>query len=323
MISRSFILLLVLSAAMIGSVSAINSTISAEQVSSYSIVPPTDYIIYSIIIDPVPIGINQSHVLNYNGQVYLLTIGTTSTLAIYHTFDISLTEPNGNTSTVQLTHVGVQQNYKTTIQPIYLEMQSISNPLVTIDLYAGLTPLTAAFNTVMMTGYNRSTAIPFTAASGTLGTVTNVFCEIMTMDEFQNNVVNWDPFNGITRLGSQVVEWTWTKVLGLFNAIPVIGPMFVSIMSAVGTIGGEILFWLLWFIENLPAMIAAVEVTICMFAFIMAGKNPKPEIVAKNIYNYNVAAVMGIVGGISVLVSWLAPLMQVIAAVIEIIKRII
>jgi len=315
----SLILLLILSAAMIGSASAIHSTITAEQVSQYSIVSPTDYIIYEIIIDPLPIGTNQTHVLNYNGQSYLLTIGSTSSYALYHTFDISLTEPNGNVSTVHLTHVGVQQNYKTTIQPIYFEMQSLSNPIFTVEVYAGLTPLTAAFNTAMM-NFDVTTAIPFTAASGELGAVTNVFCEIMTPDEFEHHVVNYDPWNGLKRLGSNVFQWTWEQVLGALYAIPVIGPQFVSILSAVGTVAGVIIFWLLWIIENSPSMIAAIEVTICMVAFIMAGKKPSPEKVARNIYQYNVAVGYGFIWLLTTVVSLISTIVQVVAAILQSLK---
>jgi len=66
---------------------------------------------------------------------------------------------------------------------------------------------------------------------------------------------------------------------------------------------------------NLPAIIAAGEVTIVMLAFILAEKDPKPQSVMKNIYNYNVAAVLGFVWLFEKSYYWLLKFIEVIAAI--------
>lgn len=321
---RYLILLLVLFVGIAGPVSAINATISAEQVSTYSIVPPTGYIIYEIIVNDLPIGMNQTHVLNYNGAAFLLEIKTASSWVLFKEAWINLTLPDGSVQSAYASVWDTAGNYKTTIQPVFFQPQSVTVPFLTVDLMIGLTPAIATFAGPWPgTGWNVSSSIPFTAASGNFDAVTNVYCAIMTPDEFQANVVNYNPLFGLKQLGAGVFQWAWETVIGFLNQIPVIGPMFVSILDIVGVVGGEILFWLIWFIDNAPSMIAALEVTICMAAFIMAGKKPKPQEVARNIYEYNVAIGMGFIGLITTIVSLVSALIQVIVAIVEAIKRVI
>jgi hypothetical protein len=324
---RFLIFLFLLLAILPGPVSAINATISAEHISEYSIVPPEGYIIYEIIINDLPLGINQTHILNYNGAVFLLDIRTASSYVIFREAWVNLTLPDGSVQSAYASAWDIAPSYKTSIQPVWTQPQSITVPFLTVNLMIGLTPAIVAFSSGPVgkgpLGWNVSSSIPFTAASGTFGAVTNVYCEIMTPDEFQKNVVNYNPLAGLKNLGAAVFQWTWDMVVGFLSQIPVIGPMFISGMQIVGIVGGVILFWLIWFIENASSMIAALEVTICLLAFIFAGKKPTPEKVASNIWNYNIAVGFGFLFLITTLITWLGIIIQVIAAVVEAIKRVI
>jgi hypothetical protein len=98
-------------------------------VSSYSVTAPDGYYIYEIIVDPLPMGTNQTHTLYYGGTPFILTIGTAQNYLIYNVFDISLTYPNGTVQTKEVTVtrasigqvIGIPTTYQTIIQPVFTE----------------------------------------------------------------------------------------------------------------------------------------------------------------------------------------------------------
>lgn len=296
---------------------AINSTISASGVSQYSVVAPSNYVIYQIIIDPVPMGTNQSHVLNYNGANFLLTIGSAQSYGIFNDFDISLTYPNGSVSSKHVSTTRISGGkYKTTIQPVFSQAQSVTNAYFTIDLEIGLSPVSAEFNT-QPAGWLASNAIPFSSASGNLGSSTNVFCQIMTLDEFQNNVVKYNPGWGLQNLGDQIFRWTYSMVLGFLNQIPVIGPLAVSFITISSVVLPGLMFWVGWIVDHWQPIVLSVETLIIMIAVINTGKKGSLSKFLKNLYSYNIAFVLGIFWLFKTTRNWIGAIIDWIVKIVQ------
>lgn len=296
---------------------------SAYDVSSYSVAANPGNVVYQIIVDPVPMGTNQTHVLIYNGATFLLTIGSKQTNYVIHDFDISLTYPNG---TVESKHVSTWRvssgSYKTTIQPVFTQAESLTNSYLTVDLEVGLTPVSAGFNT-QPAGWLANTAIPFTSASGDLGYTTNVFVWQMSMEDFENNVVNYNPIYGVKNLGETVFQWTWDSVLGFIGMIPVIGPLFLTVLDIAGTVIAEMVFWLSWIVARGPAVILAAEVLIGMAAVINS-KSARPEKrlykLVKNLIDYNVMVLKGFIWLFEKVFEWTKEIIKLISYIIQALK---
>jgi hypothetical protein len=295
--------------------------VNAYSVNQYSVQAEPGNVIYQIIIDPVPIGTNQTHVLNYNGATFGLSIGSATSYGIFHNFDISLTYPNGTTVTQHTSDSGtLGNNYKTTIQPVFFQAESLTLGAITVDLNVGLTPLSVGFSAPPV-GYNPSSAIPFSSASGNLGASTNVFVWEMSQTDFTNNVVKYNPVYGIGNLGATVFQWTWSEVLGFINMIPFFGPLFISLLDMVQTVTGGIWYWLTFVILNIPAIIAGGEIIIIMWAF-LEQKKPQPAKTITLIYQHNVTAVMGFLTGINLIWRWGRDLLDIVVKAIQAIKPI-
>jgi hypothetical protein len=296
---------------------------TATQVSSYSFDAPAGTVIYQILIDAMPMGTNQTHTLTCGGATYLLTIQSSNPYSVYYDFDIGWTYPNGTTTTI---HKSITRlpgaTYKTNIQPVYSQLESAYNVMWAIDLEIGTT------NTSVYTGINSgpagwsaSDAIPFTSVEGEFGGYnTNVYLYDMSVADFQKHVVEYDSVYGLKNLGANFFSWAWDQILAFINNIPIIGPQFVSIITILGGIVAEILSWIVWIITNLPMIMAAVEVTIFVCAFLFAEKNPKPETVIKNIFKYNVAAVTGFIWLFNLVYTWIRGLVELVAHVVGALK---
>lgn len=297
-------------------------TITAEGVSGYSVTAEPGMVIYQITVNELPIGANQTHTLTYNGYSYLLTIGTytDSVGGVWKNADITLVSPNG-TQTVHASTLGIATQYKTTIQYVNPQIYSASMPIATVHLDVGMNPLDASFNGGAI--WNPSSALPFTAASGTLDGVTTVYVEEMTTGDFQNNVVKYNPVYGITNLGSQVFQWTWNSILGFVAMIPVVGPIFVQFFDVIGIVLGSVFFWLYFVVANFPMVLCGVECLIFMFAVINTG-NGKNSLgrLARNVYQYNVAFVVGLIALVNVVKDWSISIVQTVASVVSALKPI-
>jgi hypothetical protein len=295
-------------------------TITAEGVSSYSVVPETGYVIYQITVNDLPIGTNQTHTLVSGSGTYLLTIGTYDEWG-YKNADITLTLPNGSVQTAHASALGILINgYKTHIQYVYPQAYSASG-LLSVDLVLGLTPASASFNAGAM-GWNPSNSLAFTAASGNVGGSTTIYVEQMKADDFKKHVTNYDPLYGIGNLGGQVFQWSWSAVLGFVSMIPVIGPVMVNLINTMGGIIQTGFYWLNFTVSNFPAILCGVECLILMMAVINApGKNSFKKL-ASNIYRYNVAFVVGIISLVSLVWTWTKGAVEMIAAVVGALKPI-
>jgi hypothetical protein len=300
-------------------VSATNSTITASDVSQYSLSASPGFVIYQIIVDNLPMGTNQTHVLNSNGAQFFLEIDSKNSFFIYNEFWITMTYPNGSTSTIHKTTTRISgSQYKTTIQPVFTQIQSMTNVYWTVDLQVGIAGhVSAEFNSPPADN-DLEGSIPFSSVSGEFsGVTTNVYAEEMSLDDFKNNVQNYNPAFGVGNLASQVLGWSWDMALGFINMVPVIGPQLVQIITIVGNVGLTILFWLWYIATNIWLIIGAGEILLIVFAFLMAGKRPKPERFVKNLIQYNIRSVAGFFYAINTLYRWLLPFVELIARIIR------
>lgn len=293
----------------------------ALDVNSYSVTAEPGYVIYEIIIDNIPIGTNQTHVLNYNGATFLLSINTYTEYVIWKNADITLTLPNSSVQTAHASANTIVGTYKTTIQPVFAQAQSGTIAFLSIDLMIGVNPVGAQFSTAPL-GWNPSTAIPFSAASGDIGTNTNVFVHQVTEADYQDHIVNYDPLFGATNLGSQVFSWAWSGVLGFVNMIPVVGPAFVTFLTFVGVILPELIFWVSWVFENFPAILLSAETLMIMIAISSTPKRAGITRTIENLYRYHVALFNGFFRLIEIMRDLTVTIINVIASIVQALKPI-
>ena len=312
---------------MIPAGAADTTTITATDVSQYSMSASYDHYIYQIIIDSLPIGTNQTHVLNSNGATFLLNIKSWNEYVIYNNFEVSMTYPNGTTEVIHALTTRVSDGtYKTTIQPIWSQLQSMT-PAWKVDLIVSTNPTTVSFNSYVTSpggvipGSNTTQPIPFTSVSGEFsGQRTTVYAYEISKQGFQDEITDYNPFN--TGIWGDFFKWTWSAVLGFFGMIPIIGPMFVTVMEFIYTIAAQMIFWIAYIITNSWLIIGGLEVLIAMMAFLLAGKRPTPERVVKKWVNYNVRAVKGFIYYVDILYHWLREFINTVANVVNGLKPI-
>lgn len=302
---------------LIGSASAVTRTF--PDISSYSFTAEPGMVIYQITVNDLPIGTNQTHTLVAGTTVYLLKIDTYDQWG-YKNADITLTSSNGTVQTAHVSALGLLiNNYKTDIQYVFPQSYSGSG-ITTINLVLGLTPVSASFNAGAM-GWNPANSIAFTAASGNLGGSTTVYIEQMTATDFAKNVQSYNPLYGIGNLGSQVFQWTWDRVLGFIGMIPVIGPIMVNLINVMGGVITEGYFWLLFIIQNFPAILCGVESLILMMSVINAGsgKNSMGKM-AKNFYSYNISFIHGLIFLVETVKNWTVSIIEMVSSVVSALK---
>lgn len=328
----STITLMMVLVILLGIMPASAITIGGQEVSQYSFTADTGKVIYQITIDDLPIGSNQTHTLVYAGQPYLLSVNTwagTGWETGRRFAEVTLTYPNGTQNQKTVSALGpLAGNYRTSIQPVFVQSYSQQVPVLECGLSIGVLPTTAEFVWVPQTwpaGWEGSNALPFKSASGTWtgATSTKVWVEEITEEEFQKNVVNYNPVYGISNLGSQVFQWSWSMVLGFLNMIPVVGPIAVSFITMLGGLLEELWFWLEFVALNLPAIILALESLILMMAVINAGKGKRAfGRLAGNFYHYNLAVVLGMISLFTIVRDLIGWTVDLVTKVIEALKPI-
>jgi hypothetical protein len=293
------------------------TTITAQDVSQYSITASQDHYIYQIRIDSLPMGTNQTHILNSNGAVFLLEIGTYQEYAIYNNFDVSMTYPNGTKETIHKLSTRISDgSYTTTIQPVFAQITG-TTPAWKIDLNIGTNPTTVMFTPNNILEFDPETSIPFTSATGEFsGQTTTVYGYEILKQEFADEITNYNPWGSVSNYIGQVFAWAWENVLAFINQIPFIGPQFIIMMTWVYTVGAQIIFWLTYIAFNLMLIIAGGEILLIVFAFLLAGKRPTPERFVKNLVNYNVRSVKGFLWIVGLLYEWLRSFVETVAHII-------
>lgn len=324
-LSILFIFLIIVSGAQ-----AEGPTIQAMNTNSYSVTANPGYYIYQIVIDGLPLcvgspltthcaGTNQTHVLTYNGATFLLSVNTWTDYGIWRNADVSLTYPNGTVSTSHTSVSSVAGSYKTIIQPVFTQLQSGSIVFLTVDLNIGLAPTVQA-GFAGLPNWQPSSAIPFTSASGSFsqGQTSNVFCEQISTVDFTNKISNYDALYGATTFLQAVLAWSWNGIIAFLNMIPVIGPLLITVISFVGDMAGEFVFWIVFVAVNIWQIIAGGELLIALMAFLLCAKKPTPEKFVKKWVSYNVRVVTGFVWGVTTAYNkLLLPLATLVARLIK------
>ncbi len=304
----------------VASAGAQNITQSVSQVGSYSVTAESGYVIYEIIVEDLPIGANQTHVLNYRGQSFLLEIGTYSTLYFIKNVDITLTMPNGTVQTAHTSATWYSGNYRTLIQPV----DDLSTDLFSlkIDLLIGLSPASAQFYATPA-GWTVPSTLPFSSASGSFTALSDVKVKQKTLQQFTDDITNYDPTKGISEWWDDLFQWTWGMILAFMYGIPVLGPIMVGFIDLAGIILTELYFWLSFIVLNFPAILLSIETLIMMMAAINAGSGKRSlGRLAHNIYEYNVAVIHGFIYFADVVRGWIATLVEIVTSIVNALKPI-
>jgi len=318
---RLFILLILLTLLAVPSMADSSTTTTVSNVNSYSVVPPAGIVIYEIVVGPVNMGTNQTHTMWYKGNPYVLNIATYDQWG-WKNADVSVTYPNGTTISQHLSALaGITDQYTLTIQPSFLKSEA-ANLAVTISV--GVSPMTAnigalAFSTVS------STSLPFSTASGSLSNGQRADVNIYEISEsdFTKTITNYNSINGIAGLASQVFQWAWDRVLGFLNMIPVVGPALITFLDLIGPVIGACIFWLSFVVLNFPAILLSVEIIIILMAIVNSG-NGKASFsrLARNLVNYNVMFIGGLMAIIDFVRVMLVSLVELIASIVQALKPI-
>jgi len=325
----AFVLFFLFSLLLIPPVSA-EETITSMDSSTYSVDAADGHVIYQIIVDDVPMGTTQDHTFVVSGgDIYHVNVVTSNPgpLHTHYNFDVVFTHPDGRTEkTSKCLDRLPWAKYKLTLQPVYTQAQGLSFVGLTIDLDVGLTTesMSVGLNT-QPRGWDPSKGLSFISASGDYhGTATNTFVHVMSKKDFKEHVVNYDPLYGlkntISTVTSAAFQWAWDAIIGFIEKIPVIGPQFIIIIDLLGILIIEFTCWLIWIVVNLPLIIAGGEVTIVMFAVVFAGENSDVTHVAKNIFNYNVGAVMGFLWLFNLMFVWTTTLISMVTDIVKALK---
>lgn len=296
------------------------TTLEAKDVSSYTLSASPNSYIFEIIIDSLPVGTNQTHIMNFNGLTYMLEIETVHSYGVNNDFWVTMTYPNGTSETVEAGQTSVFQTYKTKIQPVYMQLQGFT--MLQIDLAIGTNPTQVTFSDLEFASYDMKTAIPFTSATGSFsGQTSTVYAYQCSKYDFENSIVKGDLLGNLNILG-QFFAWSWEAVLAFINMIPVIGPQFATVMVFVYTIAAQAIYWISYIVRNSWLIIGGLEVIIAMMAFLLSGKRPTPERVIRKWADYNVRAVKGFIWSVDFVYRWLREFINMIANVVNGLKPI-
>jgi hypothetical protein len=258
-------------------------------------------------------GKNQTHYLNYNGATFVLTIESAQSNIVYHDFYITLVYPNGTSDYKHVSTTRISAgNYRTTIQPVFTQLAGGYNAYMTVDLELGLSPVTTGMGASPV-GYDASTSIPFTRASGTYGASTTTHVYEISEDEWQKSIVNYNPIGNVPSLANEILAWMWSGALAFLNAIPVIGPLAVTLLGYAGGIASGLLFWLGFIYNNWPAILLTVEALILMAVVMTGGSLEK---CCKNYVLYHVAFIKGISWVANQVKEWILRFVEVIANIV-------
>jgi hypothetical protein len=293
--------------------------VDAVNTDRYIVNTDPGYVIYQIIINDIPVGTNQTHLLYQSGGTFLLEIHSAQSYGLHNEFWINLSYPNGTTVSQYRDTWRISRGvYKTTIQPVFAQMESLTFVAWTIDLQVGLSPLAAEFNTAPAS-WDPASAIPFSMAQGTIGTATDIHVYEMATSEFNSNVVNYNPSYGLSNLAGQVFQWSYTAVIGFLNQIPVIGPEMVSIVDFIGSLGGWFVFWITFLKDHIWELVIGIEALIAMFAVINNKKGSLEDFISLMV-EYNLKTISGGIRVVEMAYNLIGQAIDVIAKIIQALK---
>ena len=298
-------------------------TASLENVDSYSYESDDGYVVYEVIVGELPFGTNQSHVFYMDGAEWDVDVDTwTAWAGAEKHADVTITYPNGTHSTQSASVWSVFGTYQTVIQPVAVQSESLA--FLKVDLQVGIDP--AAASMYWDIPWSAQDAIAFDDVSGSFtGTETSdVYVYWISEDDFKSAISEYNPGAWWAAYAGDIFAWSWDMVQAIIGAIPVIGPLFLDVFGIMGIVLEQGFYWLLWIVNNFPAILLSVEALICLFAVINTPAKGRGGFyrLVRNLYMYNVLFVTGIVG----IVMWVANaakmLIDTILATIQALKPI-
>ena len=323
MIPKNLFAVLLLALLLVSPVVAFDREITTiEDVDSYSYTPTDGNIVYEIVVDSLPFGTNQTHVLTMEGGEWQVTINTwTAWSGTEKHTEVTIIAPNGTPSTQTASTWSIFENYWTQIQPVEIEVGTIS--ALKVNIRVGLEPAGASMSYNLP--WDAQDAIAFTEVSGSFsGDETSDVLVYWTSEaDFEKAIEKYDPTAWWVMYAGDIFAWSWEMVLAFLGAIPIIGPLFVSLIDIIGVVLTQGYTWALWLVVNFPAILLSVEGIIILFAIVTAGsgKNSFGKL-WRNVYQYNVLFIASFIGVIMFVVNGAVTVISTIVSVVNGLKPI-
>lgn len=328
--SLSFLCYLLILGLLVSGAAALDETLTVhlDDTNSYSYEPISKYVVYEIIVDSLPMGTNQSHTLSYGSNEWILTVETWNdpTFGLYRNVLITVIDPLGNVTSKTTSTTSILGNYKTIIQPVSTKLESGRIIFLGVTVNVGLDPVTVQFN-AQPAGWSPEDTIAFDQVSGsfTNGETSTVYVYACTKEYFKMNISNYNALAWFLDFIGDVFEWSWDMVVAFINAIPIIGPILITIFEIMGIVllGG--LDWILFIKDNFWSILLTVESLICMFVVINS-KSRKSRGSFGDLwgkwFEYNLRFVMGIFWLILFVFTGAARATDIVTKVVEALKPI-
>jgi hypothetical protein len=234
-------------------------TMEFHQVTEFHALGTDELHIVEIQTDNIHNAANHSFILNSYGEVYTLDVDMYSLYNLYWVADLTLEYPNGTSDHIQLSRIATAWDYDINIQ--FSQLYDL-DPLIDVDIYIGLLPLSAEWNEIptifLMDTHNY---VPFSDVYGTSTQPMDVIIHYMTHEEFaqvqEGGVLD------------NLFAWTWETILDFIDKIPYVGPYFAALLELTALTLEE-LVWVINFllVENIEITILLVEFFIIAHAML-------------------------------------------------------
>ena len=313
MIPKNLFAVLLLALLLASPAAAIDKgTATVEDVDSYSYEAQDGYVVYEVIVAELPFGTNQTHVYYMDGAEWHIDVNTWSDWAgsSKHA-SVTVTYPNGTESTQTAQVWSVFGTYQTVIQPVAVQSESFA--ILKVDLQVGIDPTAASMYWDIP--WTAQDAIAFSEVSGSFtgSETSNVYVYWISKEDFLSTISNYNPAAWWASYAGAIFQWSWDMVLAFLGAIPIIGPLFVSLIDIMGTVLTQGYTWVIWLVVNFPAILLSIEAIIILFAIVTAGsgKNSFGKL-WRNVYTYNVLFITSFIGVIMFVVEGAAVVINLI-----------
>jgi len=239
------------------------------QVSNLQFQAPKGMSIVRIDAEGLTTGSNQTFVLNAYGRVYTITINSSTTFNAWHTFVITLTYPNGTSTSRTLEMLKPFANkYDVRIQ--YFGLQA--NPFGNMQIYIQLDPFDVKKAEIPVDmGYVESFLIFSDVSFTSTVEAEKVSILCITPEEYDKYFKNPSAL-GFTEFwlvstSQEVVKFTWQKFLEAVRQIPVAGEFLADGLNFMAIIVGETFYYVkLFLIDNWDITVLTYESIAMMYA---------------------------------------------------------
>lgn len=325
-----FFILLLLLAAAVSPASAVEE-IHIEDSTSYSLSAPDDLCISGFDADSILPDFNYSAVMNSYGDMYTLNITGTKNWYGRWNFNVSMTDPNGTTTSKHLSTVALAAR-TCDISVQYAFTNTAPLEWANVDLYVGLLPLRASFTNLLSADPNSTLAGVFddelyytrlmfsnlTYACDSPADLT-IYCS--TEEEFQQQVK--ESISAYAKeLSGDFFTWSWNAILRFVSMIPFIGDDLVTAILIASYIIDEIFFYFnLFFIQYVETTILTLEFFIVTYS-LHRTKTRSPVKLVKNVVSDHIAVFEFIIEKARFAIDLLIRIVHAIASIVQSLKPI-